>query len=1169
MPILLWACFFVFAQTVRAEENRQWILKTSMPTARRVMASSVLDGNIYLAGGLGQNGETLNNLEVYNPVSDIWEIKQPMSVARWGLASGVIDGKYYVVMGGSPVPSGAVETEQFDPTTNQWTLKSDMLNPGWGVAAGVINNKLYVVGGFNWASGGMAWNREYNPTTNQWTLKASMPTSRSWLGVEVIDNKLYAIGGWNYNDTVNLPTLEVYDPATDTWAIKANMPIGLRNIATAVLAGKLYVIGGATGEGANTKRYSSVYVYNPASDTWQQLTDLPLVISEATAKTIGGDIYLFGGSTDNDVLLNTTYVWQAKKQLEPVILVPGVIASYLNNATTGEEIWPNIGDILKLGDNMYWSTDDLYLDVLQIDKFQNQINNSIKPTDIFRSISGNDFFSGLIQELENNGYQENKNLFVFPYDWRLNLNYTAGDSPYSWQKTLKQEIEEVKAATNSKKVDIIAHSMGGLLVKNYINKYGNDNINKFIDIATPQLGAPSAFKILNYGDNLGFCKMILGYNFCILNSQEVNKISQNMPSIYQLLPSRDYFESNFPNAAQGYIYNTDVSLNSISSIKDIMKIIGISKRFLTYDESLEYLNEEGRNDFLMGLSGGNAVNINDELHSRLDNLPSNDNYYNIIGCGQDTYAGIKTFWNTRFADLQPVKGDGTVPLSSAIDFGNNKYYIASSSHAYLPSFNGVRQLVVSILQNKENNFNFSDYKYLSKDISVCPGVSGTQVGAHSPVELHIYDEAGNHTGPTADGDIEESIPGVIYDILGEDKYAWLPAGHNYQIINQATSDGKLGITIDKVNNDQETQFVYFNDIQLSSALTSVSYNISDNQTGYQASIDYNGDGNNDVEINPSSILTGGQMDDSISPSTTIALSGQLSNNNYYISDVKVSLTATDDNSGVLKTEYSLDGGEIWIKYEEEFTVFQDGTTTILYSSTDRAGNREENKQITFSIDQTKPTINILLPQVGQQILRNKKLDIEYFADDNFSGIATDSAKFYLDNQSIVFTPIDLFRQSLDQHQIKITIQDLAGNQVEQTVNFYLITDIDGTIADVNRVYDEKMITKIEAKKDLVNDLTNIKTFQEKYGQRIDKEKEMRAKAMAQCLKHKNQAWCDKKIGTIFNRFEYQLSRMNQVLIKLKYNLILSKLDIYLKIKWINQAGYNIIKEDIKYLINKV
>ncbi|MDD5527823.1 MAG: hypothetical protein PHO56_02485 [Patescibacteria group bacterium] len=114
-----------------------------------------------------------------------------------------------------------------------------------------------------------------------------------------------------------------------------------------------------------------------------------------------------------------------------------------------------------------------------------------------------------------------------------------------------------------------------------------------------------------------------------------------------------------------------------------------------------------------------------------------------------------------------------------------------------------------------------------------------------------------------------------------------------------------------------------------------------------------------------------------------------------------------------------------------------------------------------------------------------------------------------------------------------------------------------------------MITKVEAKNGLINDLTDIKNFQEKYGQRIDKEKTMRDKAMAQCLKHKNQAWCDAKIGKIFNRIEYQLSRFNQALIKLKYNLILTKLDVYLRVKWINQAGYNMIREDVKYLINKL
>ncbi|MDD5527499.1 MAG: hypothetical protein PHO56_00795 [Patescibacteria group bacterium] len=145
----------------------------------------------------------------------------------------------------------------------------------------------------------------------------------------------------------------------------------------------------------------------------------------------------------------------------------------------------------------------------------------------------------------------------------------------------------------------------------------------------------------------------------------------------------------------------------------------------------------------------------------------------------------------------------------------------------------------------------------------------------------------------------------------------------------------------------------------------------------------------------------------------------------------------------------------------------------------------------------------------------------------------------------------------------------AGDQAEQIVNFSFITDVNGTIADVSRAYDEKMITKVEAKNSLINDLTDIKNFQEKYGQRIDKEKIMRDKAMAQCLKHKNRAWCDAKIGKTFDRFEYRLNKINQVVIKLKYNLVLTKLDVFLRVKWINQAGYNIIREDIKYLLSKI
>jgi hypothetical protein len=100
-------------------------------------------------------------------------------------------------------------------------------------------------------------------------------------------------------------------------------------------------------------------------------------------------------------------------------------------------------------------------------------------------------------------------------------------------------------------------------------------------------------------------------------------------------------------------------------------------------------------------------------------------------------------------------------------------------------------------------------------------------------------------------------------------------------------------------------------------------------------------------------------------------------------------------------------------------------------------------------------------------------------------------------------------------------------------------------------------------------LREIKKFQEKYGQKVEKEKQMRDKAMAQCLKHKNQAWCEDKIGKKFDRIEYRLNKINQAIVKLKYDLILKKLELYNKKGWLMEEGYSIIKEDIKYLLSNI
>jgi hypothetical protein len=85
-------------------------------------------------------------------------------------------------------------------------------------------------------------------------------------------------------------------------------------------------------------------------------------------------------------------------------------------------------------------------------------------------------------------------------------------------------------------------------------------------------------------------------------------------------------------------------------------------------------------------------------------------------------------------------------------------------------------------------------------------------------------------------------------------------------------------------------------------------------------------------------------------------------NGWYVSNVKITLTATDATSGVNYTEYNLDGTG-WI-HGTSFTVREDGKHTLDYRSVDMAGNTESTKHDSFKVDQTSPTVNITKPEEG-------------------------------------------------------------------------------------------------------------------------------------------------------------------------------------------------------------
>ena len=270
--------------SISGSDDDSWATRTPAPTPRNAAMAGVIDGLLYIAGGL--DGGTNNALEAYDPLTDSWTTKTSMPTGRRSAAAGVIDGKFYVA--GGNVGGFTFALEVYDPSTNSWTTMTSTPTARERAEAGVIDGRLYIVGGVE-SSAAVATLEIYDPSTDSWTTATPMLTARQDPVVGVIDGKLYVAGGGN--GSTDLATLEVYDPATDSWTTKTSMPTARQDAAGGVIDGKLYVAGGEISGGA----LNTLEVYDTATDSWAVKSYLPIAISWATGGVINGRLYIMGG----------------------------------------------------------------------------------------------------------------------------------------------------------------------------------------------------------------------------------------------------------------------------------------------------------------------------------------------------------------------------------------------------------------------------------------------------------------------------------------------------------------------------------------------------------------------------------------------------------------------------------------------------------------------------------------------------------------------------------------------------------------------------------------------------------------------------------------------------------------------------------------------------------
>jgi flagellin-like hook-associated protein FlgL len=164
--------------------------------------------------------------------------------------------------------------------------------------------------------------------------------------------------------------------------------------------------------------------------------------------------------------------------------------------------------------------------------------------------------------------------------------------------------------------------------------------------------------------------------------------------------------------------------------------------------------------------------------------------------------------------------------------------------------------------------------------------------------------------------------------------------------------------------------------------------------------------------------------DGAAPATTAILSGTLGLNGWYTSPVFVTLTATDDLTGVASTTYRIDGGA-WQTYAGPFVEATDGVHTVEFFSTDMVGNAEAPQSTTVWIDSETPTTSASFSgTAGDNGWYVSDVTVTLSASDLTSGV--DTITYRLDGgswQTYVVPSV----VGEGQHLLEYQATDMAGN----------------------------------------------------------------------------------------------------------------------------------------------
>ena len=146
-------------------------------------------------------------------------------------------------------------------------------------------------------------------TNVNWVTKAPGPIVRSEALRAAVNGKLYVFGGFGPgNDGPELRS-DVYDPSTDSWSQIANLPERITHAGVAVYGTDVYIVGGYVGFAGQTgygQTFGSrnVWIYHTATNSYSAGPALPAQYAGGGAVIVNSTLHYFGGFDINRNDLN-------------------------------------------------------------------------------------------------------------------------------------------------------------------------------------------------------------------------------------------------------------------------------------------------------------------------------------------------------------------------------------------------------------------------------------------------------------------------------------------------------------------------------------------------------------------------------------------------------------------------------------------------------------------------------------------------------------------------------------------------------------------------------------------------------------------------------------------------------------------------------------------------